>query len=134
MEPPSGIRDLTGMGAVDARAIVPVKDAHGGVTIYHRGCPTHYLLAGERYEAVPASHGPIQPHTDRSQHQNNHHGTGRGRHNNLRTWKRIRPLKMCRAAGAANRFLADSIKVLLRTWVITLRPKESPPPLPRSVS
>ena len=46
--------NLTGMGAVDARAIVPVEDAHGGVTIYYQGRPTHYLLAGEWYRALPA--------------------------------------------------------------------------------
>ncbi len=47
MESPPGVRDLKPMGAVDARAIVPVQDAHGGVTIYYQGRPTHYLLAGE---------------------------------------------------------------------------------------
>ena len=57
--------NLTGMGAVDARAIVPVEDAHGGVTIYYLGRPTHYLLAGEWYQAVPAPRGPIQPRTHR---------------------------------------------------------------------
>ncbi len=56
---------LTGMGAVDARAIVPVKDAHGGVSIYYLGRPTYYLLAGEWYQAVPAPRGPIQPPTHR---------------------------------------------------------------------
>jgi len=58
--------NLTGMGAVDARAIVPVEDAHGGVTIYYQGRPTHYLLAGEWYQAVPAQRGPIQLRTHRS--------------------------------------------------------------------
>ena len=53
MESSPGIRDLKLMGAVDARAIVPVQDAHGGVTIYYQGRPTHYLLAGEWYEALP---------------------------------------------------------------------------------
>ena len=53
MESPPGIRDLKLMGAVAARAIVPVQDAHGGVTIYYQGRPTHYLLAGEWYEALP---------------------------------------------------------------------------------
>ena len=58
MESLPGIRDLKPMGAVDARAIVPVQDAHGGVTIYYQGRPTHYLLAGEWYEALPESTGP----------------------------------------------------------------------------
>ena len=46
-------------GAVDARAIVPVRDAHGGVTIYYRARPTHYLLGGEWYHALegPSSFG-----------------------------------------------------------------------------
>ena len=58
MESPPGIRDLKLMGAVDARAIVPVQDADGGVTIYYQGCLTHYLLAGEWYEALPEPIGP----------------------------------------------------------------------------
>ena len=58
MELPPGIRDLKLMGAVDARAIVPVQDVHGGVTIYYQGCPTLYLLAGEWYEALPELTGP----------------------------------------------------------------------------
>ncbi len=41
-------------GASDARAIIPVKDAHGGVTIYSHGRPSYYLLAGEWYAAAPA--------------------------------------------------------------------------------
>ena len=41
------------MGAVDARTIVPVMDAHGGVTIYHQGRPIRYLLGGESYRALP---------------------------------------------------------------------------------
>ena len=53
MELPPSIRDLQLMGAVDARAIVPVQDAHGGVTIYCQGHPTLYLLAGEWYQALP---------------------------------------------------------------------------------
>lgn len=40
------------MGAVDARDILPVADRHGGVTVYFRGRPAYYLLAGEWYEAV----------------------------------------------------------------------------------
>ncbi len=58
MKPPPSIRELKLMGAVDARVIVPVQDAHGGVTIYDQGRPTHYLLAGEWYEALPESTGP----------------------------------------------------------------------------
>lgn len=46
------------MGAIDARVIVPVRDAHGGVTMYSRGCPTHYLLAGEWYVAAPRPRAP----------------------------------------------------------------------------
>ena len=61
MESPPGIRDLKPMGAVDARAIVPVQDAHGGVTIYYQGRPTHYLLAGEWYQAHPEPSGPSRP-------------------------------------------------------------------------
>ena len=53
MESHPSIRDLKLMGAVDARAIVPVQDAHGGVTIYYQGRLTHYLLAGEWYQALP---------------------------------------------------------------------------------
>ena len=53
MESPPSIRDTKLMGAVDARAIVPVQDAHGGMTIYCQGRPTHYLLAGEWYQALP---------------------------------------------------------------------------------
>ena len=44
MESPASIRDLKPMCAVDARAIVPVQDTHGGVTIYYQGRPT--LFAG----------------------------------------------------------------------------------------
>lgn len=44
-------------GASDARAIVPVRDPYGGLTIYSHGRPTHYLLAGEWFAAAspPAS-------------------------------------------------------------------------------
>lgn len=58
MESLTRIRDLNLMGAVDARTIVPVQDAHGGVTIYCQGRTTHYLLAGEWYEALPEPIGP----------------------------------------------------------------------------
>ena len=58
MESPPSTRDLKLMGAVDARAIVPVQDAHGGVTIYYQGRPTRYLMAGEWYQALPEPTGP----------------------------------------------------------------------------
>ena len=58
MESPTVIRELKLMGAIDARAIVPVQDTHGGVTIYYQGRPTRYLLAGEWYEALPEPTGP----------------------------------------------------------------------------
>ncbi|MDP6581876.1 MAG: hypothetical protein QF681_14575 [Vicinamibacterales bacterium] len=58
MDLPLNIRDMKLMGAVDARAIVPVEDVHGGLTIYYQGRPTHYLLAGEWYLASP---GPADP-------------------------------------------------------------------------
>ena len=58
MESPPSSRDLKSMGAIDARAIVPVQDAHGGVTIYYQGRPTHYLLAGEWYQALPEPTDP----------------------------------------------------------------------------
>ena len=41
------------VGAVDARDILPVQDAHGGVTVYYQGRPSHYMLAGEWYRASP---------------------------------------------------------------------------------
>jgi hypothetical protein len=41
------------VGAVDARDILPVQDEHGGVTIYYRGRPSLYMLAGEWYRASP---------------------------------------------------------------------------------
>jgi hypothetical protein len=41
------------MAAVDARDIVTVQDSHGGLTVYFRDRPTHYLLDGEWYRAVP---------------------------------------------------------------------------------
>lgn len=46
------------MGAIDARAIVSVGDAHGGVTMYSGGRPTRYLLAGEWYVAAPRPRAP----------------------------------------------------------------------------
>jgi|AP95_1055475.scaffolds.fasta_scaffold36034_2 hypothetical protein len=54
----SSIHHHQHMGAIDARALVPVRDAHGGVTMYSRGCPTHYLLAGEWYVAAPRPRAP----------------------------------------------------------------------------
>ena len=53
MDLPLSIRDMNLMGAVDARAIVPVEDVHGGLTIYYQGRPIRYLLAGEWYLASP---------------------------------------------------------------------------------
>jgi len=41
-------------GDVDARAIVPVRDAIGGVVIYAGGQPAYYVLHGEWFEALPA--------------------------------------------------------------------------------
>ena len=41
------------MAAVDARDIVTVRDSHGGCTVYFRDRPTHYLLDGEWYRAIP---------------------------------------------------------------------------------
>ena len=54
------------MAAVDARDIVTVQDAHGGLTVYLRDRPTHYLLDGEWYRAapLPASAAPV-PAPDR---------------------------------------------------------------------
>ena len=40
-------------GDVDARAIVPVEDAIGGVVIYAGGRPAYYVLHGEWFEALP---------------------------------------------------------------------------------
>ena len=52
--PPSPIaREPGPMAAVDARDIVTVQDSHGGVTVYFQDRPTHYLLDGEWYRAVP---------------------------------------------------------------------------------
>ena len=40
-------------GDVDARAVVPVEDAIGGVVIYAGGRPAYYVLQGEWFEALP---------------------------------------------------------------------------------
>lgn len=40
-------------GDLDARAIVPVEDAMGGVVIYAGGRPAYYVLRGEWFEALP---------------------------------------------------------------------------------
>jgi len=40
------------MAAVDARDIVTVEDAHGGLTVYFQDRPTHYRLDGEWYRAI----------------------------------------------------------------------------------
>lgn len=48
------------MAAVDARDIVTVEDAHGGLTVYLQGQPTHYLLDGEWYRAAaPPGRGAV---------------------------------------------------------------------------
>ena len=65
--PPSPIVSEPGpMAAVDARDIVTVEDPHGGLTVYFRDRPTHYLLDGEWYRAVPlpGSSAPV-PAPDR---------------------------------------------------------------------
>ena len=54
---PPGIRNLQAPGAVDARAIVRVKDPYGGLTVYYRGRPISYLMAGEWYPAFPVPSG-----------------------------------------------------------------------------
>ncbi len=46
------------MAAVDARDIVTVEDSHGGLTVYFQDRPTHYLLDGEWYRAVPLPGSP----------------------------------------------------------------------------
>ena len=53
MESPPSSRDLKSMGAIDARTIVPVQDAHGGVTIYYQGSP-HPLPDGRRVVSGPS--------------------------------------------------------------------------------
>ncbi len=40
-------------GDLDARAVVPVEDAIGGVVIYAGGRPAYYVLRGEWFEALP---------------------------------------------------------------------------------
>jgi len=47
------VPDTRLVGAVDARDILSVQDAHGGVTIYYQGRPSLYVLAGEWYRAFP---------------------------------------------------------------------------------
>ena len=47
------MRESGPIAAVDARDIVTVQDSHGGRTVYFRDRPTHYLLDGEWYRAVP---------------------------------------------------------------------------------
>lgn len=69
MEHPPSIRNLIIAGAIDARAIVPVADAHGGITVYCQGRPTHYLLGGEWFAArsvlpVPPASPPDKPDVD----------------------------------------------------------------------
>ena len=51
------ICDFEAPGAVDARAIVSVKDPYGGLTVYYRGRLISYLMAGEWYPAFPVSSG-----------------------------------------------------------------------------
>ena len=51
------IFDFEALGAVDARAIVSVKDPHGGLTVYYRGRLISYLMAGEWYPAFPVPSG-----------------------------------------------------------------------------
>jgi len=52
VDTPQSVRDMKPMGVVDARTIVPVRDAHGGVTVYSQGRPICYLLGGEWYWAL----------------------------------------------------------------------------------
>ena len=54
---PPGIRDMEAAGAVDARAIVPVRDPYGGLTVYYRGRLIRYLMAGEWCPAFPVPSG-----------------------------------------------------------------------------
>lgn len=42
----------TAMAAVDARDMVAVEDAHGGLTVYFRDRPIRYRLGGEWYRAA----------------------------------------------------------------------------------
>lgn len=62
--PAPPILSPTSAGAVDARAIVPVSDVHGGVTIYDRDRPTHYLLEGEWFLAEPMPTAPGRRRAD----------------------------------------------------------------------
>ena len=53
MPPSPTLREPAPTAAFDARDIVTVQDAHGGLTVYFQDRPTHYLLDGEWYRAVP---------------------------------------------------------------------------------
>ncbi|MCY4510237.1 MAG: hypothetical protein OXG35_25240 [Acidobacteria bacterium] len=57
MPPSPTLREPGPMAAFDARDIVTVQDAHGGLTVYFQDRPTHYLLDGEWYRAVPLPGG-----------------------------------------------------------------------------
>ena len=41
-----------GRSDLDARAIVPISDEMGGVSLYISGQPAYYILNGEWFEAV----------------------------------------------------------------------------------
>ena len=76
MQRPPNSRDLELTGAVDVRDIRPVQDAHGGLTIFYKGRPTHYLLGGEWYQAYPEPTGDrvtdnVAPEFSKLQNQNN---------------------------------------------------------------
>ena len=47
-------------GDGDARAIVPVEDAIGGVVIYAGGRPAYYVLRGEWFEALPEPRAAVR--------------------------------------------------------------------------
>ncbi len=61
MDRPLTLDELTLSGAIDARFVVPITDEHGGVTIYYRGRPTHYLMGGEWFAAEPSPLTPAEP-------------------------------------------------------------------------